>query len=160
MKKILIATALFSNMAQADILYAQDSHPQEWCLAQNIYYEARSSSFADQVAVADVVLNRVQSQRYPNTICSVVQQGPVRNGLPVRDKCQFSWYCDGKSDYPTNKDAWANAQYIAYQMMHNDQYRGITEGATHYHADYVKPRWASKIQHIGQIGAHIYYREK
>jgi spore germination cell wall hydrolase CwlJ-like protein len=155
MKKLLIL-ALFSNVASADMLYSAESHEQEWCLAQNIYYEARGSSFADQVGVADVVLNRVQSQRYPNTVCDVVRQGYK----PGSKSCQFSWYCDGKSDWPTNEDAWVNAQYIAYQMMNGDQYRGITEGATHYHADYVKPSWASKIQHIGQIGAHIYYREK
>lgn len=156
MKKVIATLALMSPLAEASMLYTADSHPQEWCLAQNIYFEARGSSFADQVAVADVVLNRVQSQRYPNTVCDVVRQSKYPG---KRDACQFSWYCDGKSDWPKNKEAWVNAQYLAFNMINYDQYRGLTEGATHYHAEYVKPDWANKIQHIGQIGLHIFYRE-
>lgn len=159
MKKYIIALALFSSTSQADMLYTADSHPQEWCLAQNIYFEARGSSLADQIAVADVVLNRVDSAKFPDTICEVVQQGQYKKGLPVRNKCQFSWWCDGKSDWPFNKEAWANAQYLAYNMINHDSYVGITEGALNYHADYVKPKWAKKLQLVGQIGSHIYYRE-
>lgn len=159
MKKLLLAL-LLSGSAQADMLFTAETHPQEWCLAQNVYFEARGSSFADQVAVADVVLNRVDSARYPDTVCDVVQQAKMaKNGLPKRNQCQFSWYCDGKSDWPTNKDAWANAQYIAYSMIHNDAFIGLTEGALNYHADYVAPKWAKKLKLVGQIGSHIYYRE-
>ena len=148
------------GQARANIITAEDN-PQVWCLAQNIYYESRGSNLADMAAVADVVLNRVNDARYPDSICGVVQQGPVgSNGLPKRNQCQFSWWCDGKSDYPTNKDSWIKAQEIAYNMMFYKEYRGITEGATHYHANYVKPKWARELQLIGRIGDHIFYRWK
>jgi spore germination cell wall hydrolase CwlJ-like protein len=143
-----------------EVLFTE-SDEQAWCLAQNIYYEARGSNLADQAAVADVVLNRVKDTRYPNTVCEVVKQGEKHaNGQMKRNRCQFSWYCDGKSDYPTNREAWAKAQETAYMILYLDQYRGITEGATHYHADYVKPRWARQLSLVGRIGDHVYYRWK
>lgn len=168
MKKFLTAIVFFAvgfiaGAAHANsgmsILFSPDDRPQAWCLAQNIYYEARGSNFADQLAVADVVINRVQDTRYPNTVCEVVRQGEKHaNGQMKRNRCQFSWYCDGKSDYPTNRDAWANAQQIAYMMLFLNDFRGITEGATHYHAHYVNPSWARSFQAIGTIGEHKFYR--
>jgi N-acetylmuramoyl-L-alanine amidase len=128
-------------------------------MALNIYYEARGSNLADKAAVADVVLNRVNDSRYPDTVCGVVKQGlQDANGNMRRNKCQFSWYCDGKADNPQDRDRWAEAQLIAWNMVEDNKYRGITEGATHYHADYVEPRWASTLQLVGRIGAHIFYR--
>lgn len=124
------------------------------CLAQNIYYEARGSNLADKIAVTDVVMNRVIDRRYPDTICGVVQDGYIAGSRT----CQFSWYCDGKSDVPLDMDRWYEAQSIAYSMFEYGQYRGITEGATHYHASYVDPFWADSLQMVGRIGAHIYYR--
>lgn len=148
-----------SASAEARGLFTAEQRPQEWCLAQNIYYEARGSNRADRIAVADVVLNRVRDSRYPNTICEVVQQGRKNaDGSMRRNQCQFSWYCDGKSDWPTDMDAWVDAQQIAYNMVTHRDGRGITEGATHYHADYVQPRWARDLQMIGRIGVHIFYR--
>ena len=161
MKLLLISVSLVLLVAQESFaqLYTAEERPTEWCMAQNIYYEARSSSLADQAAVADVVLNRMQDRRYPNTICEVVKQGQQHaSGQMVRNKCQFSWYCDGKSDYPLDQDAWHQAQQIAYLIMHMDRFRGITEGATHYHAHYVDPNWASTLQLVGSIGDHVYYR--
>ena len=165
MKKIILALAMLmaasSASANMNVLFTPENEPEVWCLAQNIYYEARGSNLADQAAVADVVLNRVKDSRYPNTICEVVQQGKQHaNGQMVRNRCQFSWYCDGKSDYPTNQEAWTAAQQTAYMMIYYDDYRGITEGATHYHADYVKPKWARDLQLVGRIGVHIFYRWK
>ena len=136
------------------------------CLAQNIYFESRSDNMAGQFAVADVVLNRVFDKRYPNTICEVVQEGPISQWhlekhnkiVPVRDKCQFSWYCDGKSDIPSDNDAWQKAQLIAYQITIHRQFVGITEGSTHYHAYYVDPSWAKRFNQIGTIGLHKFYR--
>ena len=164
MKKYLIGLFLVlvsvtsANAAKAQIFTADD-YPQHWCLAQNIYYESRGSNLADMAAVSDVVLNRVKDTRYPNTICGVVQQGKKNaDGRMKRNACQFSWYCDGKSDWPKQGDAWFKAQMIAYQIIEDGKFRGITEGATHYHADYVKPRWASSLQLIGRIGEHIFYR--
>ena len=150
--------------------------PEAICMALNIYYESRSDNLAGQYAVADVVLNRVQDSRYPNTICEVIQQGPVRESWktkqdpdlpeseriynPIRHKCQFSWYCDGKSDDPKSETGWAQAQYVAGAIMYSGKYRGMTEGATHYHATYVRPKWRLDrgMNHIGRIGAHIFYK--
>ena len=149
---------------------------QAMCMALNIYYESRSDNLAGQYAVADVVLNRVHDDRYPDTVCEVITQGPVKESWktkqdpdlleedreynPIRHLCQFSWYCDGKSDNPADETGWAQAQYVAGAILYSDKYRGITEGATHYHATYVKPRWARDrgMNHIGRIGAHIFYR--
>lgn len=154
--------------------FTREQDPQAYCLAENIYFEARSDSVAGQAAVADVVINRMFDSRYPNTICKVVTEGPIRESwktrqnpnlddservyYPVRHRCQFSWYCDGKAEKINDKKAWIKAQYIAYQMLYADRYRGITEGATHYHAHYVNPTWASKIQFIDDIGSHKFYR--
>lgn len=124
------------------------------CLALNIYHEARNSSFADKIATADVVINRKHDNRYPSTICAVVSQGVK----PGRKDCQFSWKCDGKSERPRDLSSWDEAKIIAYNMYVHETYRGITEGATHYHATYVKPYWAKSKQMVGRIGAHIYYR--
>ncbi len=150
--------------------------PEAVCMALNIYYESRSDNLAGQYAVADVVLNRVQDSRYPNSICEVIKEGPVRESWktkkdpdlseserifnPVRNMCQFSWWCDGKSDEPKDETGWAQAQYVAGNIMYNGKYRGITEGATHYHATYVKPKWRFDrgMNHIGRIGSHIFYR--
>ena len=154
--------------------FTREQDPQAYCLAENIYFEARSDSVAGQAAVADVVINRMFDSRYPNTICKVVTEGPIRESwktrqnpdlddservyYPVRHRCQFSWYCDGKAETINDKKAWIKAQYIAYQMLYEDRYRGITEGATHYHAHYVNPTSANKIQFIDDIGSHKFYR--
>ena len=133
--------------------------PQVQCMALNVYYEARGSNLADKAAVADVVLNRVNDSRYPDTVCGVVKQGlQDANGNMLRNKCQFSWYCDGKHDRPQDEDRWVEAQSIAWNMVEENKYRGITEGSTHYHATYVNPRWAKTLQLVGRIGAHIFYR--
>lgn len=154
--------------------FTREQDPQAYCLAENIYFESRSDSLAGQAAVADVVINRVHDDRYPNTVCDVVRDGPIRESwktrndpdlpdnervyYPVRNMCQFSWYCDGKKETVYDKKAWIKAQYIAYQMLYADRFRGITEGATHYHAHYVNPNWARKIQFIDNIGSHKFYR--
>jgi spore germination cell wall hydrolase CwlJ-like protein len=140
-------------------LYTASEYPEHYCLAQNIYFEARGSSLADQAGVANVVMNRVNDRRYPDTICDVVYQGIQDSaGNMVRHRCQFSWYCDGKSDVPTDTDMWVEAQMLAWYMIEENKYRGLTEGATHYHADYVNPHWARDLQLVGRIGEHIFYR--
>tara|TARA_B100001057_G_scaffold185536_1_gene186338 strand:+ start:443 stop:1087 length:645 start_codon:yes stop_codon:yes gene_type:complete len=186
----LIEEGKAGNMAGAETLVnlepieeVETLHPkligndeQAICMALNIYYESRSDNLAGQYAVADVVLNRMHDDRYPNTVCEVIQQGPTKESWktkqdpelpdeervfnPIRHKCQFSWYCDGKSDDPKDETGWVQAQYVAGAILYSDKYRGITEGATHYHATYVKPRWANDrgMNHIGRIGAHIFYR--
>ena len=161
MKFYIMAAVMLiaSTAAEARGLFTAEQRPQEWCLAQNIYYEARGSNRADRIAVADVVLNRVKDTRYPDTVCEVVQQGRKHaDGRMKRNQCQFSWYCDGKSDWPKDLDAWVDAQQIAYNMIIHLDGRGLTEGATHYHANYVNPNWARDLQLVGRIGVHIFYR--
>ena len=117
------------------------------CLALNVYYEARSDNLAGMYAVSDVVLNRVNDNRYPNTICDVIYEGPIKESWktrgkkmpdkdriynPVRNMCQFSWYCDGKDDIPDDETGWAVAQYVAGSILYANKHRGLTEGATHY----------------------------
>lgn len=122
------------------------------CLALNIYWEARSESWLGQLAVAAVTLNRVAHARFPDTVCGVVRQG----GSATLHRCQFSWYCDGKSDEPTNAAAWRRAQEVAYAVMFLGP-RDPTGGALWYHADYVAPDWSRVKTRSTQIGRHLYY---
>ena len=135
------------------------------CLALNTYHEAKNQSMIGQIATAQVVMNRVEDSRYPNTVCEVVKQGPTRTSwkdpskrIPVKHRCQFSWYCDGKSDIPKNRKAWKKAQDYAYLVLNNRIQIDVTEGATHYHATYVKPSWAKTKTRTTRIETHIFYR--
>ena len=161
MKHFITAVMLLfvSGPASAQNFELEKLFPQVQCMALNVYYEARGSNLADKAAVADVVLNRVNDSRYPNTVCGVVKQGlQDANGNMRRNKCQFSWYCDGKHDKPQDEDRWVEAQSVAWNIVEEGKFRGITEGSTHYHATYVNPRWAKTLQLVGRIGAHIFYR--
>ena len=130
------------------------------CMALNIYHEARDQPLIGQVAVAQVVMNRVRDDRYPDTPCDVVMQGPTytwAEHYPVRHRCQFSWYCDGKSDNTTDQGAYDKALMIAHGVYYGNL-DDFVEGATHYHAIYVLPEWAESKTRIVQIGEHIFYR--
>ncbi len=130
------------------------------CLALNVYHEARDQPFIGQVAVAQVVMNRVRDNRYPNDVCEVVKQGETyswKPDFPVRHRCQFSWYCDGKSDKTPDSTAWEKALLISYGVYHGNL-DDFVEGATHYHASYVLPEWADTKTKVVQIGEHIFYR--
>ena len=136
--------------------------PQELeCMTMNIYFEAALESTAGKLAVAQVTLNRVKSNHYPNTVCSVVKQGRHHeSGFPVRDRCQFSWYCDGKHDTPSMGKMWGESQKVAIYVLENAKLLDITDGATHYHADYIdSPRWASLRDKTMQIDTHIFYNK-
>ena len=135
------------------------------CLALNTYHEAKNQSLVGQVATAQVVMNRVADDRYPNTVCEVVKQGPHRPSwenpekeYPIRHRCQFSWYCDGKPDVPKNEKAWKKAQDVAFLVLYNKINLDVTEGATHYHATYVRPAWAKTKTRTTRIEKHIFYR--
>ena len=105
------------------------------------------------------MLYSVKSSDYTSTACEVVYLAKTyASGYPVRNMCQFSWYCDGKSDKAKDSDSWRRAQVIAYMLHINRKYRGITEGSTHYHATYVSPKWAPELDLVGRIGTHIFYR--
>ena len=129
------------------------------CLALNIYHEARNQPLVGKLAVAQVTMNRVEHDNFPDNVCSVVMQGFYTNNHPIKNKCQFSWWCDGKSDKPKDKQAWQQAQYLAYQLL-DGLFVGIdlVEGATHYHAIYVKPYWIKKKTMVRKIADHIFYK--
>ncbi len=130
-----------------------------FCIATAVYFEARDQSIEGQLAVSNTIENRVQSSLFPANHCEVVTQGPVANGWPQRHQCQFSFYCDGKSDIPVDKAAFNKA--ISVAVVHLS---GIipdnTDGALWYHADYVDPWWAVHMQYIKSIGVHIFYKEQ
>ena len=162
-KKLLIATCALVSMN--DISKA-DFNDEVRCMADNMYWESRNQTFHGLLAVGQVVMNRVHDPRYPNTICEVVHQGPTRKSwkdpsvyYPVRDRCQFSWYCDGKPDDIPEVD------YEIYEFIRSmalkvsqDYFNDITNGATHYHAYYVKPEWAATKTKTLRIDDHIFYR--
>ena len=156
---------LFSP-ANATLPTAEEAHNAKSavCLAKNMYYEARNQGTAGQLAVTAVVLNRVRDKRFPNDICEVIEQGPIReswkkNGIfyPIRNKCQFSWYCDGKSDEPLDTDTFFESYVIAQDVLMG-KYPDITEGATHYHSIMVEPYWAETLNETVQIQHHIFYK--
>ena len=135
------------------------------CLALNTYHEAKNQSLVGQIATAQVVMNRVEDNRFPNTICEVVKEGPTRPSwedpnkeYPIKHRCQFSWYCDGKPDIPKNEKAWQKAQDVAFLVIYDKIKLDVTEGATHYHATYVKPSWAKTKKRTTRIEKHIFYR--
>ena len=135
------------------------------CLALNTYHEAKNQSLVGQVATAQVVMNRVEDDRFPSTVCEVVKQGPTRPSwedpekeYPIKHRCQFSWYCDGKDDTPKNEKAWRKAQDVAFLVYYNKIQLDVTEGATHYHATYVRPSWAKTKKRTTRIEKHIFYK--
>ncbi len=124
---------------------------QQWnCLRTALYFEARGEGIKGQFAVAEVILNRVDSSAYPTTICGVVQQGNS-NG------CQFSYNCDGARDVMANREASDRAGRIARVMMDGAP-RGLTAGATHFHTRAVNPNWSRTFAKTASIGAHLFYR--
>lgn len=130
-----------------------------YCLALNVYHEARGEDYLAQLAVADVTMNRVESKDFSNSVCEVITEAKVRinwrgDAVPIRHKCQFSWYCDGIDDEPKPGTEWNNALAVAT----NNNYRGITKGALFYHSVDVKPFWAESFIRLGSIGNHIFYR--
>jgi hypothetical protein len=133
-------------------LAAPTGSAEEVCLAQAIYFEARSESLEGQVAVAEVVMNRRDSGIYPGTVCGVVHQGAGR-----MNECQFSYNCDGMAEVIAEPLAYDRAGRIA-QWMLDGAPREITAGATHYHNDAVNPGWARQFEETAQIGTHTFYR--
>jgi spore germination cell wall hydrolase CwlJ-like protein len=122
------------------------------CLAEAIYFEARSEPEQGQAAVAQVVLNRVSSGLYPASVCGVVYQNRHR-----WHACQFSFACEGKSLRINDQDSWASATRIANEVMDGKTYLADVGGSTHYHANYVRPRWAKRLKKMDVIGHHIFY---
>jgi spore germination cell wall hydrolase CwlJ-like protein len=126
---------------------------KQWrCLTEALYFEARGENIVGQVAVAEVILNRVDADRYPDSVCAVVHQGESRpNG------CQFSFICDGKAETIGNRKVFEELGKVSWVMLQGKP-RILTGKATHYHNTSVAPRWAKKLVRTARIGAHIFYR--
>lgn len=131
------------------------SFRQVRCLAQNIYFEARGESLRGQLGVAHVVMNRVEDHRFPSTICDVIREG----GETRLGACQFSWWCDGQSDRPTDLAAWKRSFEVALQIFFG-RTADPTLGALWYHADYVRPAWGRTYVLGPRIGRHLFYRRE
>lgn len=148
-----IAADLGVSLIEGKNRLAQRNADEELaCLAEAIYFEARGETLEGQAAVAEVVLNRVDSEYWPDTVCGVVNQGSER-----KTGCQFSYTCDGKPEEVNAPKAWDLAERVARVFLAGAP-RRITDHATHYHADYVDPRWAKTMEQTAVVGTHIFYR--
>ncbi|MEE4210161.1 MAG: cell wall hydrolase [Parvularcula sp.] len=137
---------------RSDPVLTEEQAKQRHCLTQAIYYEARNQPVLGQIAVADVVLNRVKDRQFPSTICRVVFQGKGRSYA-----CQFSFACDGSLNRPREPRAWEQAEKLA-DLIYRGFQPELTRFATYYHADYVSPPWARQFDQTARIGDHIFYR--
>jgi len=131
------------------------SDKELWCMATAIYFEARSESYRGQVAVGQVVMNRLAHRLYPNTICNVVFQNEH-----MRNACQFSFACDGIPERVNEPKAWAQANEIARGVINGTLFIPEVGKSTHYHATYVYPHWAPRLKRNTKIGMHIFYQFK
>ena len=147
---ILLSLALLVTCSSVE---ASDENEEAHCLAKNIYFEAGNQPLAGRIAVGQVTLNRKDHGMFPNTVCNVVYQGGEK-----RHRCQFSWYCDGKSDIPTDSETWLASIVLAYRLLNFDD-MDITEGSLWYHANYIdKPYWSSELTPTVVINNHIFYK--
>ena len=146
-------SGLMTLISALDVLGDEVTTAEGHCLTQAIYFEARSEPVEGQLAVAQVVLNRTENPRFPNSICEVVFQNEK-----MRNRCQFSFACDGLSDNPYNREAWEIAQRISYIAL-SGRWKDITKSAMYYHANYVSPYWIKRLETTAQHGSHIFYRD-
>lgn len=173
-KELLSIPLVFSVISTATADTKIPTDPVQ-CMATNLYFEARDQSFAGQIAIALVVVNRVKDKRFPNSICSVIYEGPMKESwktkadptlseddriyYPIKNRCQFSWYCDGKSDEVKEESTYKHLYEISELFLDQDvTFLDITEGSTHYHAHYVAPDWGDDHTKVMQIDDHIFYR--
>lgn len=126
---------------------------EQQCLASGIYFEARGESARGQAAVAQVILNRVRNPAYPGTICGVVYQNE-----DWRNRCQFSFACDNIRDRIRSQHHWKMAREVAMAVTAGKIWLKEVGSSTHYHAVYVRPRWAKTMKKLGRIGLHVFYR--
>ena len=129
------------------------SDKQMSCLAEALYFEARGEPIKGQLAVGEVILNRVEDTRYPSSICKVVNQGTGR-----RFACQFTYTCDGQLETVHERKPYEMALKIAKILMTTHD-RKLTRGSTHYHSNYVNPKWSKKFERVAKFGRHIFYRQ-
>jgi hypothetical protein len=137
----------------AELIKPDNFSREQRCLAEAVYFEARSEPEEGQAAVAQVVLNRVKSGLYPSSICGVVYQNRHRHLA-----CQFTFACEGKSLRVTDDESWQSASRVAKAVLEGKTYLADVGASTHYHADYVRPRWAKRLKKMDVIGRHIFYK--
>ena len=155
MKKVLFLLLIFMVFI---VMMASAKADDFNCLVEALYHEARSESFVGMLSVANVILTRKESSNFPDTICKVVHQGKYWKDNPVRDKCHFSYWCDGRPERFTDMAGLIKSINVAEMSLKGIQIKQ-TVGATHYHASYVTPGWASdpNFKSLGQIGTHVFY---
>ena len=147
---VVFIALLFSSCEKVE---ASDVDGEAYCLAKNIYFEAGNQPLAGRIAVGQVTINRKNHGMFPHTICEVVYQGGE-----TRHRCQFSWYCDGKSDVPTDSETWMESIILAFRLLNFDD-MDITEGSLWYHANYIdKPYWSDELTPTVVINNHIFYK--
>ena len=159
MVAMILTACLIFFMNKAE---GSDANNEAYCLAQNMYFEAGNQPVAGKIAVSQVVINRTEHMNYPSDICGVVYQARWSenwkgNMMPTRNQCQFSWFCDGKSDDPEDSKTWVQCLTLARNILQG-AYGDITEGATHYHSVYVNPYWADSLNETVVINEHIFYK--
>lgn len=137
----------------ADLINPDKLDREQHCLAQAVYFEARSEPEEGQAAVAQVILNRVKSGLYPTSVCGVVFQNRHRYKA-----CQFTFTCEGKSLRIIDPESWQTASRIAKEVLEGKTYLAEVGAATHYHANYVRPSWARRLKKMDVIGRHIFYK--
>jgi len=149
------------DTGQQDVNFSRDwldSQPKakgnsEWsCLAEALYFEARGETVKGQFAVAEVILNRVKSARFPDTLCGVIHQGTGR-----KYQCQFTYTCDGHKEVISEPKAYERVGKVALAIM-NGIGQSLTDGATHYHTTSVRPNWSKVYKKTARIGVHVFYR--
>jgi hypothetical protein len=126
------------------------------CMAEVMYFEARGEGKEGMLAVGYVVMNRTMNPQFPNTVCGVVRQGKHVKGKPVKNRCQFSWYCDNKPDIIKDKEAYEIALEFAASIFTGESSNPVGK-STHFHATYVRPRWSRIFMVVRRVGKHIFY---
>jgi spore germination cell wall hydrolase CwlJ-like protein len=143
-----------STMAQVNALPRANGNSEWRCLAEALYFEARGETLQGQFAVAEVILNRRDSKKFPSSVCSVIGQGS-KSGKKYA--CQFSYKCDGRAEVFSEGKAYIQVGKVA-RIMLDGKTRNLTKGATFYHTGAVRPRWSRTFQRTAKVGSHYFYR--
>ena len=152
LKRLLLpALVLLVALPKAQVAEARTLEAEHHCLALALYWEARGESRSGMVAVGWTIFNRAQSSEFPGTLCGVIYQGGEQTG------CQFSWWCDGKSDRPSDRDSWIRARIIAAELLTKPP-PDPTGKALFYHSTSIAVPWKRKRFRTATIGNHVFYR--